>query len=291
MQKASIVIINYNDKLRVKRAIDSVVNQTWKNMEAVIVDDGSDEETRKIYEEYTFFNAVKLIQLERDDKTARTPSRARNAGFEAATGDYIAFLDSDNYYDKNFVEEMIKPAKDVTFCNWEIIGLQNYQVNIEKVWDLKQAVIQNYLQFTHLDHQCVLAKKELLTRLNENGLPYDVRFPRSQDCDFLVGLMRLTEEWELVPKRLFTFEKHEKDQMKQYASIHGKTLWSLKRGINIHWLAGIISKEPMLMMSFYQAIKDFTTKKEWKDDYEESEFRKFYNEHLDILKGERKENA
>jgi glycosyltransferase involved in cell wall biosynthesis len=290
MQKVSIVVINYNDKLRVRRAIDSALHQTWSNTEVIVVDDGSDKDVRVIYDDYTFFDSgLKLIQLERDDKSARTPSRARNAGFKEATGDYICFLDSDNYFDKTFVEQMMKPGKDVTFCNWDIVGLQTYSVNIEKVWNLNEPVLNNYLQFTHLDHQCVLAKKELLTKLNDNGLPYDERLPRSQDCDFLVGLMLLTQNWELVPKHLFTFEKHEDDQMKQFASIHGKTLWTLKRNINIQWLSGIISKDAMLMLSFYQAVKDFTTKKIWIDDFKKSEFAQLYSQHQKILDGERKE--
>ena len=292
MKKATIIIINYNDKLRVKRAIDSALNQTWQNTEVIMVDDGSDMETRKIYEDYTFFEGNErftLIQLERDDTQARTPSRARNRGFEIARGDYVCFLDSDNYFDSTFLEEMLKPGKDIAFCNWEILGLQQYQVKIHEVWNLENPVLQNYLQFTHLDHQCIIVKRDLLTKLNPNGLPYDERLPRSQDCDLLVGLMLLTNEWELVPKNLFFFEKHEEDQMKQIASIHGKTLWSLKRGINIQWLSGIIGANPTLMLSFYQAMKDFSTSKEWKTAYDESEFKLYYNEFLGKLKGERTE--
>lgn len=283
MTKVSIIIINYNDKLRVGRAISSALNQTHSNCEVIVVDDGSDKETREIYKKYD----VKLIQLERTDKSARTPSGARNAGFKHATGEYVYFLDSDNYIANNFVEEMLKPMKDVTFCNWEIVGLNPYKVEIEKTWDLNNSVLQNYLQFTHLDHQCILAKKSLLEKLNDNGLPYDTRFPRSQDCDLLVGLMLQTKEWELVPKNLFTFETHEKDQMKQYASIHGKVLWTLKRGINIHWLAGIVAKDPMLMLSFYKALNDFMTAPEWAEDFKKSEFALYYKQFCDILKGER----
>jgi glycosyltransferase involved in cell wall biosynthesis len=286
MQKVSLIVINYNDKLRVRRAIDSALNQTYPNKEIIVVDDGSDKETREIYKDY---NDINLVQLERDDLAARTPSRARNEGFKKCTGDYVCFLDSDNYFNTKFVEEMMKPRKDVTFCNWSIVGLSPYEVRIDKVWNLSNPVLQNYLQFTHLDHQCILVKRDLLTQLNDDGLPYDVRFPRSQDCDLLVGLMMLTDNWELVPKDLFTFETHEQDQMKQYASIHGKTLWTLKRGLNIHWLAGIISKEPMLMLSFYQAVKDFTTNKEWEKEFNDSEFKLFLEDFTKKLNGERTE--
>ena len=289
MDKVSIIVINYNDKQRVIRAIDSALNQTWQNKEIIIVDDGSDAETRLLYKKYTDIEQVKLIQLERDDITARTPSRARNEGAKVATGEYICFLDSDNYYDKCFVEELIKPGVDVSFCDWEIVGKDSYNVEIAKVWKQDADILNNYLMFTHLDHQCLLIRRELIYKLNSNGLPYDERLPRSQDCDLIVGLMLFTKQWKHVDKKLFTFEKHENDQMKQYASIHGKTLWTLKRGLNIQWLSGIIAKDAGLMLSFYQAIKDFTESEAWKDVYNSSEFKQFHDQHSAILLGERTE--
>jgi glycosyltransferase involved in cell wall biosynthesis len=287
MKKVSIVVINYNDKLRVKRAIDSATNQTWKNTEVIVVDDGSDGSTREIYKDYTFFDssAFKLIQLEKDDKSSRTPSRARNAGIKAATGEYICFLDSDNYFSNKFVEEMMKDPSDVMYCNWEILGIQKYKVNIEKVWKPEYNILQNYLMFTHLDHQAILLKKSLVEKIG----CYDERLPRSQDCDFIVRAILETEKWVHIPKTLFFFEKHEQDQMKQYASIHGKTLWTLKNNINMMWLLGLVQRDPKLLLSFYQGINDFTTKKEWKDDYDKSEFKLLKSEHAKALKGERSE--
>ena len=285
MQRVSIVIINYNDKLRIKRAIDSAINQTWKNTEVIMVDDGSDEATRKIYEDYTFFEDLKLIQRERTDKADRTPSAARNAGIEAATGDYVCFLDSDNYYSTTFVEEMMKNPADIMYCNWEIIGMQEYKVNIEQVWKADNRLLQNYLMFQHLDHQCLLIKKDILDKV---GL-YDNRFPRSQDCDFIVRILLTTENWVHCAKCLFHFEKHEKDQNKNYASIYGKTLWTLKNNINYMWLLGLVQKDPMCLMSFYQAIKTFTTAKEWADDYSKSEFKELIKEHAKALKLEQGE--
>ena len=287
MKRVSIVVINYNDKIRVQRAIDSALNQSYKNTEVIVVDDGSNEETRAMYKKYD--DEIRLIQLEREDNTARTPSGARNAGFLECSGKYVMFLDSDNYIHSDFVKECMKTGSDVAFVNWEIVGREPYKVEIEKVWNQKVGVMQNYLQYTHLDHQCMLVKKELLGKLNPNGLPYDVRLPRSQDCDFIIGLMLLTEDWKHIPINLFTFEKHEVDQMKQYASIHGKTLWTLKRGLNIQWLAGIISRDSMLMLSFYQAINDFMNKEEWAEDYKKSEFKLYFEQFSSILSGERKE--
>jgi len=278
----SIIIINYNDKIRIQRAIESAINQTWQDKEVIVVDDGSDFETREIYKNYD----IKLIQLERDDYSKRTPSRARNEGIKVAKGERICFLDSDNYYEKTFIEDLIKYDKDVVFCNWEITGLQNYKVNIEKVWNFKLPTLQNYLMYQHLDHQCLLIKKEYLDKVGF----YDERLPRSQDCDMIVRLILAGGEFIHVPKKLFVFEKHESDQMKTIASIYGKTLWTLKNNINIQWLLGLLN-DPLLILSFHRAINHFCSSKEWQEDYKKSEFKKLLQSHREILLTELKEKV
>jgi glycosyltransferase involved in cell wall biosynthesis len=281
MKKATIIVINYNDKERVQRAIRSATNQTWKNTEVIVVDDGSNKETREVYEGMEGFF---LLQLERDDVARRTPSRARNAGIRAATGDYVCFLDSDNYYANDFIESLIKFEADVRFCNWEIVGKQNYKCDIEKVWQPNQPILQNYLQFQHVDHQCMLIKR---SKLDEVGF-YDERLPRSQDCDLIVRLILSQATFQHVPQRLFTFEKHEDDQMKQYASIHGKALWSLKNNVNLGWMAGMM-RDPNNILSVARAIEDFSTVEEWAETYEKSEFKAFYENHGKLLSIERQE--
>jgi glycosyltransferase involved in cell wall biosynthesis len=292
MDKISIVCINYNDKLRVKRAIDSALNQTHKDVEVIVVDDGSDEATRKLYEPYS--GMIKLVQLERDDDTARTPSRARNAGIKEAQGEYICFLDSDNYYAPGFVAELHKLSKDVAFCNWQIVGKQDYKVNIERVWDFNKissqenmGVLENYLKHTHLDHQCLLIKKSYLDTVGH----YDERLPRSQDCDLIVRLILGGGFWAFTPKNLFTFEKHEDDQMKTVASIHGKALWSLKNNVNINWLSNMAMQSPYYLLSLVQAIEDFKTKPEWAEEYNKSDFKKFIEHHSQVLSGEISEQS
>ena len=281
--KVSIVIINYNDKLRIDRAINSALNQTYRYKEVIVVDDGSDNETRDIYKKYK--NEIKLVQLERESETKRTPSGARNRGIEVADGSYICFLDSDNYYSKDFITDMMKYENDVMYCDWSIIGLQKYDVNIRDHYDLTKPLLDNYLRFTRLDHQCLLIKKEILDKVGH----YDERLPRSQDCDMIVRLMLGTDKWSYVNKPLFFFEKHEEDQQKAIASIYGKTLWTLKNNINFHWLSGITAKSPFYMLAFCKAVDDFSTIDVWKEDYDRSEFKKFYGDFNLKLVGEQSE--
>jgi glycosyltransferase involved in cell wall biosynthesis len=282
--KASIIIINYNDKLRVGRAIESAIRQTWKETEVIIVDDGSDAETREVYNQYK--NKIKLIQLERTDSRARTPSRARNAGLAASDGEYICFLDSDNYYAANFLESLIKYEADVSFCDWEIVGMENYQCILNNVWDFRKPILENYIKHQHLDHQCLLIKRDYL-----GTEKYDERLPRSQDCDLIVRLILKGGKFQHIPEKLFTFEKHETDQNKQLASVYGKTLWTLKNNLNLCWLSQGWLNTPQNVLSYNQAINDFTHSEIWENDYNSSDFKKVVEEHQKNLYNELKEKV
>jgi glycosyltransferase involved in cell wall biosynthesis len=283
MKTVDIVIINYNDKLRVSRAIESALNQTYSETNVILVDDGSDKETRELYKRYG--KGITVVQLERTDKAERTPSRARNAGIDVSNSDYISFLDSDNYYHPTFVENLVKHDKDYAFCNWDIVGLQDYAVNIEQVWN-RPNILENYLSFQHLDHQCILIKREYLDRVGK----YDTRLPRSQDCDLIARLILRGGTYFHDANKGFVFEKHEEDQNKSIASTHGKALWTLKNNINIGWMAGMM-QNPFNIMGVYRAIDDFMHNPKWKEDYDHSEFKQMNEQHLQMLGVETKEKV
>jgi glycosyltransferase involved in cell wall biosynthesis len=278
--KASLIIVNYNDKLRVGRAIMSCLNQDYDNVEVIVVDDGSDKETRELYKK---FEGIKLIQLERDDPNKRTVPRALNAGLEASTGDYVAVLGSDDYFHPEYVSKLIRLNGDINFCNWEIIGLKYEKIDISKYWKFDN-ILQDYLLYNQLSHECMLCKRKVIEAVGK----YDERLPRSQDCDWIVRAILKGFTWDYCQDYLVYVEKHETDQQKNLASIHGKTLWSLKNNINIQWILNFLkSGHPHGILSYYMGIHDFCTRPEWKEDFDKSEFKQVYDNFLTKLKKER----
>ena len=113
----SIVIPVYNVKKYIKKCIESVVNQTYPNLEIILVDDGSNDGSEKICDEYSAkYHNISVIH-----KKNGGLSSARNAGIDVAKGKYIGFVDSDDFIDERMYEilykNMIKENADISLCN------------------------------------------------------------------------------------------------------------------------------------------------------------------------------
>ncbi len=106
--KVSIIIPVYNVKPYVAEALDSVINQTYKNLEIIVVDDGSDDGSEKICDEYAEKDdRIKLIHQQN-----RGLSAARNTGLDNITGEYVCFLDSDDTFFSDTVEKSLNAIID-----------------------------------------------------------------------------------------------------------------------------------------------------------------------------------
>jgi glycosyltransferase involved in cell wall biosynthesis len=117
----SVVIPLYNKANTVKRTIDSVLNQTVLPLEIIVVNDGSTDGSELVVQQLDH----SLIRLMHQDNGG--VSAARNKGIEEAKGDWIAFLDADDYWDKRFIFEMfyvnkIYPNSKLIFCRYRFFA-------------------------------------------------------------------------------------------------------------------------------------------------------------------------
>ena len=102
MPKFSIIMPGYNVEDYIERAVNSVLNQTEKDFELIIVNDGSTDNTKKICDEFKD-KKIKIVH-----KKNGGLSDARNEGVKKATGEYLIFIDSDDYWDKDLLKEINK---------------------------------------------------------------------------------------------------------------------------------------------------------------------------------------
>ena len=106
--KISVVVPVYNTSKYLRKCLDSLVNQTFKDIEIICVNDGSTDSSLSILQEYKAkYNSIKIISQENQGL-----SSARNTGIEAACGEYIVFVDSDDWVDLDYFEKLYKRAKN-----------------------------------------------------------------------------------------------------------------------------------------------------------------------------------
>lgn len=98
----SVIIPTYNSFLYIKESLDSAINQTYKNIEAIIIDDGSTDNTKELLKEYA--DQKKIIYIKKENGG---PASARNLGIKKSTGKYIALLDADDIWSKDKLEKQI----------------------------------------------------------------------------------------------------------------------------------------------------------------------------------------
>ena len=145
--KLSIVALVYNLEEYLPRCLDALVNQTLKEIEILCVDDGSTDSAPQIIEEYKLKYPDKIKVFHKENGGEFT---TRNYGLERATGEYITFVDTDDYVDLHWAEKLYNAAKendaDMAVCGFERIDLKTNKVvakNMNKFGNIVKDVNPN----------------------------------------------------------------------------------------------------------------------------------------------------
>lgn len=166
----SIIVPVYNVEKYLARCIDSLINQTYKNLEIILVNDGSPDNSGTICDEY----AAKDNRVQVVHKNNGGLSSARNAGLDICTGEYVCFIDSDDFISAYFVEYMLE--KMVTY-NCEIVkcsfvkGTKNAFVGEDVEND--ECLVISGNEATYSRHYSVIA----CDKMYKSSLFKNVRFP------------------------------------------------------------------------------------------------------------------
>lgn len=125
-EKISIIIVTYNNANYIEKCVESALNQTYQNIEVIVVDDGSTDETESILKKYQ--NKIKIYK-----KVNEGVASARNLGIKVCNTKYFMFLDSDDYLELNAIEimykKMLETNSDIVIGNIE--GTKSKDIIIE----------------------------------------------------------------------------------------------------------------------------------------------------------------
>ena len=188
----SVILPTYNRAYLINRAVRSVLNQTYKDFELIIIDDGSIDNTEKVVNEFLEKDKrIKYIQHEENKGAAA----ARNTGVKTAKGEYIAFQDSDDEWLPEKLEKQMK-AFDKATPNVGVVYTDMQRINKDggiKYWHSPTVIYGNLINQKTLDYQVMnigiqsaLIKKECF---NRSGL-FDEKFPGFEDLELLIRLSK-----------------------------------------------------------------------------------------------------
>lgn len=187
MPKVSVIVPFYNVEKYIEKCLETLVNQTLDDIEIILVNDGSKDKTVDIVEKYKEMYSNKIVYLEKENGGL---SDARNYAIPYARGEYIAFLDSDDYVETNMYKEMYEIAQkensDMVECNfiWEYPN--KTRIDIGTTYNNKHEMIEKIRVVAWNK----LIKREILEKSK-------VQFPkgyRYEDVEFTYKLIPFLEK-------------------------------------------------------------------------------------------------
>ena len=157
-----VVLPNYNSAAYVSKTIDSVINQTFKNWKLTIVDDNSNTETRKVLRNYIDHPNINIIWLKKNKRAGF----CRNLAIRNSKSDYIAFIDSDDIWEKEKLSKqldfMIKNKYYFTYTNYLTFRSNNEQNNLKEVMPEKYFTFKKFIRSTSIGTSTMIIERSLI---------------------------------------------------------------------------------------------------------------------------------
>lgn len=196
----SIVLPVYNGESFLRQSVESVLNQSYENLELIIVNDCSTDSTEKIVQEYLKKDA--RVRYVKNVQNMKLP-QSLNIGFEHASGKYLTWTSDDNIFDKYAIEKMItylekNPAIQLVYCDYDEIDAEGV---VKRHVSVKES---KYLIYRNVIGACFLYRKEVVEKVGT----YDTKRFLVEDYEYW---LRISLVGELAPlhENLYQYRFHE----------------------------------------------------------------------------------
>lgn len=208
MKKISVIVPVYNVEQYLEKCLDSILNQTLKDIEIIVVNDGSPDNSQKIIDKYQ----KKYKNIKGYIKENGGLSDARNFGLTKATGEYISFIDSDDYIDSTMLEKMYNKAKqddlDIVVCDSIEVYPDGREIRKVSNFNYSDNIIKNYI-FSPPMACTRIYKKYIFDKVNfQKGIYYE-------DLNFTPSLVSITKKVGFVEEGLYYYVQRNNSIMKQ----------------------------------------------------------------------------
>lgn len=188
--KVSIIIPVYNCEKYISRCIDSILNQTYKNIEIIAINDGSKDNTKEILNNYAkkYPNIIKHIEQEN-----KGIAKTRNYGIKIATGDYITFIDNDDYLDRDYIEKYVNATENSKF-DVVIGGYRRPDENGKIVQIIQLKGCEEWTKMRILTPWAKIFKREYILKNNIEFLDTNI----GEDLYFNIQALLITDKLKVL---------------------------------------------------------------------------------------------
>lgn len=204
----SIIVPLYNSELYINRCLDSLLKQTYKNIEIIIVDDGSKDNSLQLIKDY----ANKDSRIKIYTQSNQGPSVARNTGLDNSTGKYIMFVDADDFIDKNMVANMVEGIKDdkntLVLCDNSEIWIN--KTDERKLFDTDNNHINKVEVIKAIaSGRAGLVCGKLFNKniIKEHNIKFDKEIKMCEDQIFFLNISRYCDNFIYIPKSLYFYDR------------------------------------------------------------------------------------
>lgn len=202
MAKVSIIVPVYNSEKYLNKCLDSLVNQTLDNIEIIIVNDGSNDNSQDIINDYINKYPKKIVSLIKENGGL---SSARNYGLLHTTGEYIGFVDSDDFVDINMYKSMyelaLKENLDLVECDFSWLYSTKSKKDIGTKYVSKQSFFVNgrVMACNKLFRASIIQKYNIL-------FPINLRY---EDIPFFYELIPYIKKSNIISKPFYNYVQRE----------------------------------------------------------------------------------
>lgn len=204
MPKVSIICPVYNCEPYIQNCLDSLMAQTFQDFEILLVDDHGQDNSMQVARQFLADKSGNFHFLQTPQNSG--PGIARNVGIDAAQGEYVAFIDSDDCWQPTFLEELIKVGeeRDLTYCQLQYSDGRVHRNPVLEAGSFtgkkKTKFLLRFVTFS----VCFLYRRAFL-------LAHDLRFPserNSEDTNFLTRSLLLAQTIACVDEPLYIYNVH-----------------------------------------------------------------------------------
>lgn len=275
----SIIIPVYNAEKTLPRCLDSITNQTiFHLLEVLIVDDGSSDRSSQVIERYT----RKYTSFQSVHISNQGVSNARNVGLNLATGDYVAFLDADDYVDRDYYQTLLESmSEDIDIvCSGFIAEYPNMQVprhaDTEHLFNQDQA-IEEFLKADLIDPNIW---NKLYRRDTIADCQFDMRFRIAEDKLFLFRCIEKAVKLKVIDACKYHYVMNDNSACRKAFS--AKKLDSLivatliSQDIQLHFNSQYSLAKSMeidVMCRIYGELYDYGVSEEYRNTFNELEYK------------------